>query len=219
MRLRQQHGFTLVEVLLATTLLGLMMVLLTGSLQVAGQSWDAGEKRMAEASRLFAVGNFLRRHVARLLPVSGTVENGVMKPSFQGFSNALKYVAPMPDQISTGGIYQFEIHLAERTDGGKDLRIVITPYQPSFVSQNKPADPIDDLPLVEDIESFRISYYPLPTPQMRPGEQGMNSRPAPAWMDEWNDNQLPGLIRLDIKPVGENAWPALFIAPRTRMIR
>lgn len=216
MKRHRQWGFTLVEVLLATTLLGLMMVLLTGSLQVAGRSWDTGEKRMAEASRLFAVGNFLRRHVARLLPVSGSVEHGVMKPSFQGFSNALKYVAPMPDQIRTGGIYQFEIRMADRLDGGKDLRIVITPYQPSFAIDSKPGDPIDDLPLVENIESFRVSYYPL---EMHPGEEGMRSRPAPMWMDEWNDNQLPGLIRLDIKPAGENAWPPLLIAPRTRMMR
>ena len=59
---RHDRGFTLIEVLLATTLLGIMMLLLTGSLRIGADSWEAGEERMAKASRLFIVESFLRRH-------------------------------------------------------------------------------------------------------------------------------------------------------------
>ena len=54
-------GFTLIEVLIGTALLGMMMLVLTGSLRIGAESWEAGEERMVKASRLYVVEGFLSR--------------------------------------------------------------------------------------------------------------------------------------------------------------
>ena len=38
---------------------------------------------------------------------------------------------------------------------------------------------------------------------------------TPTWRDRWEDNQrLPLLVRLDVKPVKGAAWPTLVVEPR-----
>ena len=63
----QQHsliprsgGFTLIEILIGTAILGIMMLILTGSLRIGAQSWEAGETRIERANRQFVIQNFLK---------------------------------------------------------------------------------------------------------------------------------------------------------------
>lgn len=213
----RHRGFTLIEVLLATVLLSVMMLLLTGSLRIGAESWEAGEKRLADASRLFVVENFLRHHIGSLLPVAGTVVSGEMRPAFYGSSDTLSYVAPMPEQIDVGGLYRFDVYWAKADDNRRDLRVSITPYN-AAPSDTKPPEPVDDLSIVEDVEKFTVSYFPQPPPATNPN--GINPlQPDPQWLDEWRDPQLPALIRITITPAGEKTWPELLIAPKTRILR
>lgn len=207
-------GFTLLEVLIATTLLAIMMLLLTSSLRIGAESWDAGEERMAQASRLFIVANFLRAHIASLLPVGGTVKNGQLEPAFRGGLDDLTYVAPLPEQVEAGGLYRFRLYLAEEGER-RDLRMNITPYT-TGPQQDETPEPLDDVPLLENVKAFRLSY-------LGPAGPGQSFNPAQAqplqWTGEWRNNQLPTLIRIDIEPEGEAPWPSLFIPIRTLMLR
>src|SRR6185503_4644696 len=45
LRERADSGFTLLELLIATTILGLMLVALTGGVRFAGQAWDTQQRR------------------------------------------------------------------------------------------------------------------------------------------------------------------------------
>lgn len=215
-RLRAAHGgFTLIEVLIGATLLAVMMTLLMGSLRIGAQSWELGEERMAKASRLFIVENFLRSHIESLLPVAATLKNGVMEPAFQGGRDTLTYVAPLPEQVKLGGLYRFELYLSKGEK--KDLRVAILPYstQPDKAGT---MEPLDDLALMENIEEFKLAYLPRPNPggNLNP-LQGQNQDIR--WTDEWRENQIPAMIRIDIKPTGEDSWPTLLIAPKTMMLR
>jgi general secretion pathway protein J len=210
---RTQGGFTLLEVLIATTLLGVMMLLLTGSLRIGVQSWDAGEERIARASRMFVVQNFLRTHIGSLLPVASTLKDGRMEPAFRGGQDALEYVAPLPEQVKVGGLYRFQLYVSK--DGErKDLRMAILPYL-SGPDQGKTVEPMDDLALLENIKDIKLSYLP----RVFPGQNPMSQRQEIQWTDEWKNNQLPALIRLDIEPENEEPWPTLVIAPRTLVLR
>lgn len=212
---RTSGGFTLLEVLIATTLLGVMMLLLTGSLRIGAESWDAGEERMARASRLYVVENFLRAHIGSLLPVAGTMKNGEMEPSFRGKHDFLTYVAPLPEQIKAGGLYRFELYVSQNGER-KDLRMAILPYT-SRPDQGDKLEPVDDLAILENIKELKLSYLPRPLQGM--GINPLQQDQLPQWTEEWEQPQLPALIRLDIEPMDEDPWPTLFIAPKTLMLR
>ncbi|HEY8220174.1 MAG TPA: prepilin-type N-terminal cleavage/methylation domain-containing protein, partial [Methylobacter sp.] len=57
-------GFTLIEVLIAMTLLSLMVVLLFSSLRICAQSWEQGENKIAEVNEVAVVYNFFQKHLA-----------------------------------------------------------------------------------------------------------------------------------------------------------
>lgn len=206
------------EVLIGATLLAVMMLLLTGSLRIGAESWDAGEERMAKASRLYVVENFLRTHIGSLLPVAGMLRNGQMEPAFRGGRDTLNYVAPLPEQVKAGGLFRFEIYISKNGET-KDLRMAITPYS-TIPDQREPEAPIDDLALLEDIKEFKLSYLPNSAQGFNFGQlQPMQNQQPVQWTDEWQQPQLPALIRVDIEPEGEDPWPTLFIAPKTMMLR
>lgn len=217
-RRQDEDGFTLVEVLLATALLGIMMLLLTGSLRIGADSWEAGEERLAKASRLFIVESFLRKHIASLLPVSGVNKNGEMEPAFRGSPTTLNYVAPLPDQLEGGGLYRFKLYVAGENDN-LALRVLIVPYvsDPNQSSKAEP-QPLDDLAIVEQVQSVKFAYYgPDPASNSRAAPVG--GAPAGKWTENWSDYQLPSLIRIDIEREGEDPWPTVIIAPKTLMLR
>lgn len=212
---RQQGGFTLLEVIIGTTILGMMMLLLTGSLRIGAESWEAGETRIAKASRVFVVANFLRGHIGSLLPVSATQKNGELEPPFKGTLDSLEYIAALPEQVKAGGLYRFQVYLAKNGEH-QDLRVAILPYVSGpDQDKDKTAEPVDDLPLLENVKSFRATYLPLvlqPQLALSPGE-------TVKWVEEWLNPQLPALIKLEIEPEGEEPWPTLVIAPKTLMLR
>lgn len=208
------RGFTLIEVLIGSTLLAMMMLLLTGSLRIGAESWNIGEERMAKASRLTIVLHFLRTHISSLLPVAGTMKNGQIEPAFHGSDVLLHYVAPLPEQVQRGGLYHFELYLAKQ---GKshDLRMKISPYSMNPDRQNQ-VEPIDNVPIVENVKTFKISYLPRSNMNSSGGLPGSTTT---QWVSEWQQPQLPALIQLDIEPEDEEPWPTLFIAPKTMMLR
>jgi general secretion pathway protein J len=213
---RAQGGFTLMEVLIAATLLSVMLVIITGTLRVGADSWNAGEERMAKASRLFIVGNFLRTHLGAMLPLAGTIRNGQMEPAFRGGRDTLAYVAAMPEQVRAAGIFRFELYLSKNGDT-QDLRVAIKPYQ-GGPDTGETAETVDDLALVEGVRSLKLAYLSRREPA---GSLDM-TRPQiqrQEWQEEWTENQLPAAIRIDLAPEGEDPWPSLFIAPRTLMLR
>jgi len=53
--LRRAHGFTLVELLIALTLLALISAVIFGALDLSGRSWDRGEVRAEATARNFFV--------------------------------------------------------------------------------------------------------------------------------------------------------------------
>ncbi len=209
----KQAGFTLLEVIIGATLLSIMMVLLTGSLRIGAESWDAGEERMAKASRMFVVMNFLRGHIGSLLPVAGNKKNGDIDPAIRGWPDSLEYVAALPEQVKAGGLYKFRLYVS-KNGGHQDLRMTITPHKVGGEQDDK-VEPLDDLPLVENIEDFKLVYLPLVIQNMSP----LGQREEVKWVEEWEQPQLPALIKLDIKPENEDPWPTLVIAPKTQMLR
>lgn len=217
---KPQGGFTLLEILIATSILGLMMLVLMGSLRIGAASWDAGENRMAQSERLHTLHHFLRTHIGAALPVTGMSAKGRNEYLFQGGSDFLEYVAPLPAQVKTGGLYRFRLYLAEE-EQHQSLRLAILPYvsppthRPGLIQEAPPTEvePVDDLEILDEVAYLKISYLAraLPHPQ--------SDAEVLEWEDEWQQNTLPALVRIELSPTSGMAWPALLIAPKILRIR
>ncbi|MDF9392817.1 MULTISPECIES: prepilin-type N-terminal cleavage/methylation domain-containing protein [Methylococcus] len=197
------RGFTLIEVLIATSLLAVMSLILTASLRLAAASWEKGEVSVERASRALVVQEFLRARLAMALPIREPGEANRMVLAFRGGPQTLSFVSTLPAYVR-GGLHRFRLYLAQ-SEEGTDLRVSVMPLT------NNPQDPvapIDDVLVLEGVAQFRLSY-------LRQNE--LNGELV--WVEEWQELVMPRMVRLVIQPEGEDPWPPLMVAPRLDVAR
>jgi general secretion pathway protein J len=90
-------GFTLLELLVVITILGLILVALSSGVHFAGRAWQSQERSGARQGDLDAVQNVVRNLIA-----SGT--------HFEGDGTALRFVSELPEALGRRGLYDIELH-------------------------------------------------------------------------------------------------------------
>ncbi|MEE9250386.1 MAG: prepilin-type N-terminal cleavage/methylation domain-containing protein, partial [Alphaproteobacteria bacterium] len=65
----RERGFTLLEVLIAMTLLGLIMMLLFGGLRLGTRAWETNSDRVEEISQIEISHQIIRRMLAQAYPL------------------------------------------------------------------------------------------------------------------------------------------------------
>ena len=102
---RHATGFTLVELLLAITLMSILLALTYGGLRAATKSSVQGEKLLAAEGELRATHQFLRRQFNQMLPLSFATTDDIIEDRiiFVGSASSMQYVAPMPGYLGVGG--------------------------------------------------------------------------------------------------------------------
>ena len=206
-RLRTR-GFTLLELLVALTLLGLMSAVLFGSLNLAGRSWEAGEAKSEATSGMRLAGGYLRTQLASQHPqrMRRIPEFPLL---FAGEREELRYTASLPGRVGLGGIWYHRLTLAPGIASGKSA-LVIERVIPNYNATTMPdfADAERSV-LADDIKELKLGYFG------RDVDLGPEQDSTPTWRDRWdNPHSLPLLIRIDITPARGPAWPTLVVAPR-----
>lgn len=193
-----QRGFTLLELLVGMVLLGLILTLLFGGLRLGARSWDSGDKRTVDSAQLRAIHGFMRRELSQAFPLRWKYEVDT-RLVFAGTPDALKFVAPLPIQVSGGGLYLLGLEL-EQGDNGQRLimkRALSNSEARDFSSLEQGEKSV----LVEHVDKMRISYFGAATPESEPG-----------WQEQWDDPQrLPLLVRIQIKLSDGRDWPDLVV--------
>lgn len=193
-----QDGFTLLELLIGMVLLGLILTLLFGGLRLGARSWDSGEKRADDSAQLRAVQGFMRRELGQVFPLRWKNEADTQL-AFAGTPETLKFVAPLPAQVSGGGLYLLGLEL-EKGDEGQRLimkRMPVNPAAKGFSGLDQGEKSV----LVEQVESLSIAYFGAATAESEPG-----------WQEKWDDPQrLPLLVRIRLKLMDGRDWPYLAV--------
>lgn len=112
-------GFTLVELLLAITLMSILLGLTYTGLRAATRSAERGEKILAVGGEIRAAHQFVRRQLNQMLPLPFAVEDEgeQMRIIFEGDSSRIQYVAPMPGYLGAGGPQVQMLEIASDDDG------------------------------------------------------------------------------------------------------
>ena len=195
------RGFSLVEVLLAVTLLAAGIGLAFATLRNASQATARAEDIAQRNERLRAVQSFLRRQVdgALAMPyeyIEATGEATV----FEADAETLRFVAPMPGYLSRGGPYVQEFRLV-RGDRGLQLE-----FQHRLLGPEGPIEAEREPEvLLEGIAEGRFETRTL----------GQDGEPGP-WTSDWETpGQLPRLVRLRLRMDDpQSHWPTLVASPR-----
>ncbi len=199
---RPQNGFTLIEMLIAMTLLSMMVVLLFSSLKVAAESWNAGESKIIEVNRKAVVYQFFKRQFAGIRPVtapaSQQVNDGSMPaPAFLGQRQAISFVGSLPASALRKGLHVFDI-AASPTDPSA-LIVTLAPY-----IQTDATPPPEKVVLLEHVKAFEFSYF-----------GGKGDGGAAVWESEWIGlGVLPQLIKVSIRLEDDSFWPEMVFPVR-----
>lgn len=115
--LRTGAGFTLVELLLAVTLMSLLMGLAYGGFRAATRATVSGQELLEETGRLRITHQFVRRQLNQMLPLR--FDDGINDDPtvFLGDVLRVQYVAPMPGYLGQGGPQVQVIEVVESNAG------------------------------------------------------------------------------------------------------
>ena len=134
---RPDRGFTLLELLIVTTILGLILVALTSGVRFAGRAWEVQERRSDRQGDLDAVQNVLRQ-----LLVSAT--------GLQGDATSLRFVSVLPRALARGGLYDVEL----RSSANR----LLFAWKPHFKGP-APTTPPTEIELIKGVTGFELAYY------------------------------------------------------------
>lgn len=193
-----EAGFTLLELLIAMTVLAMLMTLTFGGLTFGARTWERTLQTTSDALDLRASQTLLRNALGHAYPrlvVKGTDAAFV---DFTGSSTRLRFLAPPPQVFAVGGRASFD--LRADTQGGRTKLIVA--IGPEISGAN--ARPIAEEILLDNVKSIAFSYFGSSGPQE-----------AESWLDTWQNRMtLPRLVRVHVEfSEGDpRIWPDLFVA-------
>lgn len=192
----RQGGFTLIEVMLAITLVALIMAMAYGGFRASIRATGSGETLIEETNRVRVAHEFVRRQMALALPLIIEDDQGVAV-RFEGDSDRVRFIAPMPGYLSYGGPYVQELRLEPSRDG-IDLVFawaMLNGYEPGDL------DLIDPVPLVENMAGGEFHFLGLDA-----------EREEVFWDNYWDDPAVMPLavsLELNLDRSDGLVWPPL----------
>ncbi len=210
-------GFTLLELLVALTVLGVLTALLSSGLNFGARVWERQRDQLGQQSEMQATQEVVRRLLTRAWPLGGSLTGSSQQAALLGSDSSVQFFGPPPAQSLAGGIYTYKIDVQPGPQGRN--RLVLIWRRRSADGTNRPEAPTNAPPdeaqrlkigkevvLIDGIVRAQFSFFGQ-------GEDGEAGR----WRDRWRDaEKMPALVRLEVTfPQGDDrSWPPLVVAPR-----
>jgi general secretion pathway protein J len=203
-----EAGFTLLELLVSMTVLGLLGVMMVGGLHFGARVWERSESAAQDQNRVAAVQALLRRQVAQMQPQEVRGADRRPRVAFDGMSERLVFVAPLPQFLGQGGYHLIAVEA--ETEGGS--RNLVMRWQ--AFDRERPGLTLDSGArkevLASGLRSLAFKYF------------GRDRRGTPSgWLAAWNDaNQLPQLVDVAVtfEDSVEESWPTFVAAVMTESV-
>lgn len=201
----EDRGFTLMELLLAMSILAIMVTLLMGAFRVGYRAWEKGDVVVADMQRLRAVMNLVRVQLSAALVAAPAAPEREARSDFQGTSTALRFASA--HSLVPGTAFG-QVLVNYRADIGPDGRWRLGFHeQPllSWMDSTLSGDPAPEAyrELIGGLAAVRFEYLAMDP-----------STGEPAWSEHWDadtDGSLPALVRFWVQPDFQQAPMAVAV--------
>lgn len=201
---QKTDGFTLLEVMLAMTLLSIMVVLLFSSLKIGAESWEKGESKIAEVNEKAVVYQFFKRHLPSIRPLWNNFSENGRSFSFQGGRDEVQFVSVFPASADRKGLQLFVVGFDKAEKG--IIKVMLKPFYPAAEDQQWQQE---EVILLENIEEFELAYL---------DQEDADSNAV--WMDSWLEKgHLPVLIKIKITLADHSYWPEMIFALKLAAVK
>lgn len=198
-RLPRASGFTLVELLLAVTLMSILLGLAYGGLRAATRATQSGQALLEASGSVRSAHQFVRRQLNQMqpLPFEMLDDGEDMRVVFQGDGRRIQFVGPMPGYLGQGGP---QVQVIEFVPGAQGVDLVFSHallqgYAPEYLLEREP------VVLLENIRQGSFEF-------LARDDQGI----PVGWTSSWETlERLPAAVSLDIA-FNEDyplSWPLL----------
>jgi len=179
-----QHGFTLLETLIAIVLMAFLTLGLTAALKL-GLSFPGIAQTLDKGAPIAAVQNFLRRELSSALALPAADWDGV---AFLGSNSAFEMIGAMPERAAAGGLHEVRLSLDGDTLMLRWRRL-------------DPPGPARQRALLDHVAALDIAYW-----------GSRHDTEAAAWRGDWRAAQyLPALVRIRAH-LATGDFPELLVA-------
>lgn len=195
-----QRGFTLLEIMLVLSLLGVLLILVGGAILGANRAVLKAQQYTTSLDEMRAAQKFLRSSIGQALPLAFSEDDGESSGFFVGSAQRLQFVATLPAELG-GGIQLHTLDVNEH-----DLQVAFA--QILSTADSTASRPWGDPQvLLRGVESLNLSY------------QGVNSKGQPTgWLSDWPwPTRLPRAVRIDAKVNGPVSWLTEVVALRLEL--
>lgn len=199
---RGTRGFTLLETVIALTLLAVMLAMLFGGLRTGARAWEAGTVRGDRADQVLLTAEFARKELTAAFPWRFK-DPAEVKLAFRGEPGAVRFVSMRPAEIGGGGLAFVSLAFEPGRGAGGGRLLMRRVFADAAATDFTALDAAEPFVLLEGVASARFSYY---------GAE--NDAATPAWSDQWTYRQrLPTHVRLEIA-LADTSLPELVVALR-----
>ena len=186
-RLRHK-GFTLIEVVIALTLLSLMMLATLTAMRTLGDSQVRIIQISNQVDESRVVSALLRNLISQTTPVVRVREGEGYGAYFKGSPRELIWVTPMNGYQGPGGLHVMRLAVSDT----QSLTLQFNPYEGPYTNPEWPE--VEPATLLQNVEYLELSY-----------RFATNSD----WLPEWDWSQsTPTHVRVSIAQAGKR-WPDL----------
>jgi general secretion pathway protein J len=190
---KASRGFTLLEVIVTMTILGLILLIISGAFRLGLSAWERGESTREEYQKVRAISQLVCQQIKSSIPYkikTQKAEGDYL--AFEGKPHSLKFVSALPIKAREPQGFVYAIY--EFQEGGEEGGRLVY-YEQRVLNKNffeeKPDEELG-VSLCEGVSDVRFEYF---------READLEESKTEGWIDEWNtkeEKELPKALRMKI---------------------
>jgi len=192
--LRGQNGFTLLELLISLTIIGLILVIVFGALRIGARAWEKGEKDVEIHQIQRIVLENMKRQIASTC-LRKIVSEDQKEVFFRGDRESMEFMSRLPMVPTTRSGMVYVKYVVGDEVGDEKKRLMLHEKDVVFLEKEKDIDDLDEadfFDLIPRVESIEFEYLKGPEGKDR----------DPEWQEAWDpdmDTGIPLAVKIIFK--------------------